>query len=230
MSNGSYIEYLYRNPPPGWKLEHPSTYHYFSFEAIDTRWWLQFGMSHWYYSIYASVSYVIAIFAIQWYMKDRPAFQLKTPLFLWNLCLGLYSIIGFCRYFPAFVSIFSKPNGFYNSICARSDLTIPFSYWTILFVGSKMVELGDTFFILLKKKKLMFLQWFHHLATMITTWILGKNLLEKENFNEFINFIFKNLVLFLVPYMEPVLRWYAFLNYGVHSLMYPYFALKVKCD
>lgn len=26
--------------------------------------------------------------------------------------------------------------------------------------------------------------------------------------------------------MEPVTRWYTVLNYGVHSLMYPYFALK----
>lgn len=26
--------------------------------------------------------------------------------------------------------------------------------------------------------------------------------------------------------MEPVTRWYVVLNYGVHSLMYPYFAVK----
>lgn len=26
--------------------------------------------------------------------------------------------------------------------------------------------------------------------------------------------------------MEPVTRWYTILNYGVHSLMYPYFAMK----
>lgn len=26
--------------------------------------------------------------------------------------------------------------------------------------------------------------------------------------------------------MEPIARWYAILNYGVHSLMYPYFAAR----
>ncbi|CAL8097171.1 unnamed protein product [Orchesella dallaii] len=37
--------------------------------------------------------------------------------------------------------------------------------------------------------------------------------------------------MFLFPpigmYVEPIGRWYAVMNYGVHSLMYPYFALKV---
>lgn len=29
------------------------------------------------------------------------------------------------------------------------------------------------------------------------------------------------------PHSEPILRWAGAMNYGVHSLMYPYFALKV---
>lgn len=29
------------------------------------------------------------------------------------------------------------------------------------------------------------------------------------------------------PYSEPILRWAGAMNYAVHSLMYPYFALKV---
>jgi len=31
---------------------------------------------------------------------------------------------------------------------------------------------------------------------------------------------------FSAPLAEPVGRWYAVLNYGVHSMMYPYFAIK----
>ncbi|XP_021964368.1 putative fatty acid elongation protein 3 [Folsomia candida] len=34
------------------------------------------------------------------------------------------------------------------------------------------------------------------------------------------------MVWILTPMLEPVSRYYCFMNYGVHSLMYPYFALK----
>lgn len=34
--------------------------------------------------------------------------------------------------------------------------------------------------------------------------------------------------LYIAPLMEPVQRWFVFMNTGVHSLMYPYFAFKVN--
>lgn len=34
------------------------------------------------------------------------------------------------------------------------------------------------------------------------------------------------LINFIAPFVEPIARWYTVLNYGVHALMYPYFALR----
>ncbi|CAL8097162.1 unnamed protein product [Orchesella dallaii] len=31
----------------------------------------------------------------------------------------------------------------------------------------------------------------------------------------------------VMPYSEPIFRWYGVMNYGIHAIMYPYFALKV---
>lgn len=174
MINSTYLEYLYKNPPFGWTGEHPSTYHYFKFEALDPFFWHDFVKSNYYYAIYASVAYVFTIFGLQCYMKDKQAFDLKRPLIVWNFGLGVFSIIGFARSFPGFISLLNKPNGFYNSICVRSDMTIPMAFWGLMFAFSKFVELGDTVFIVLRKKPLVFLQWYHHLATLCSVWILCK--------------------------------------------------------
>jgi hypothetical protein len=65
------------------------------------------------------------------------------------------------------------------------------AYWALLFILSKFIELGDTVFIVLRKRPLIFLQWYHHLITMVVAWIVG-------------------------PFLEPITRWYTIMNYGVH--------------
>ena len=38
-----------------------------------------------------AVAYLPCVFGLQHYMQSRPAFELKTPLLLWNLGLSLFS-------------------------------------------------------------------------------------------------------------------------------------------
>lgn len=190
MPNSTYLEHLYNTRPFGWQITEPTEMHYFSFEFLDPFWWHEFLKTRYYYAIYAAIAYMTIIFGLQSWMRNRAPFNLKTPLFLWNFGLGIFSIFGFFRYLPGFMIMMSQPNALYNSICVRRDLTVPVAYWSLMFAISKFVELGDTVFLLLRKKPLKFLQWYHHLVTMAVTWILGKYLYWKMilNFSDkFIN-------------------------------------------
>jgi len=199
MANASYMEGVLSSRPYGWDFT-DERFH-FKFEEVDHTYWHDLITSTWKLSIYAGVAYILVIFGIQWWMKDKDPYQLKWPLFWWNLGLGIFSIIGFSRTLPGFLDVFGKENGLYQSVCVKQYMDLPTVYWTILFAFSKFLELGDTIFIVLRKKPLIFLQWYHHVITMNVVWILA-------------------------PLVEPIGRWYTVLNFGVHSLMYPYFALR----
>ena len=72
--------------------------------------------------------------------------------------------------------------------------------WYYLFTFSKIVELGDTIFIVLRKQKLLTLHWVHHILTMNYTW----NMMYELPSNS---------------------RWLCSMNFTVHSVMYTYYAL-----
>ncbi|CAG7819710.1 unnamed protein product, partial [Allacma fusca] len=75
------------------------------------------------------------------------------------------------------------------------------SYWQFLFTLSKIAEFGDTVFLVLRKKKLIFLHWFHHATVLFFSWIV-----------------------FVTE--DPAVRRGGIINYSVHSVMYTYFALR----
>lgn len=74
-------------------------------------------------------------------------------------------------------------------------------FWTWLFVLSKLPELGDTIFIVLRKQPLIFLHWYHHITVLIYSWF---------SYTEYTSSA----------------RWFIVMNYCVHSVMYSYYALR----
>ena len=62
-------------------------------------------------------------------------------------------------------------------------------------------ELGDTIFIVLRKQKLIFLHWYHHITVLIYCWY---------SFSQ---------------YTAPA-RWFVVMNFIVHSIMYTYYAFR----
>ena len=73
--------------------------------------------------------------------------------------------------------------------------------WYILFALSKLPELGDTAFVILRKQPLILLHWSHHALTLVATW--------------------RGLAV-----TSPVGRYSIVLNLCVHALMYSYYALR----
>ena len=46
----------------------------------------------------------------------------------------------------------------------------PTGLWVMLFIFSKIPELIDTAFIVLRKKPLIFLHWYHHITVLLFCW------------------------------------------------------------
>ena len=134
-------------------------------------------------------------------MSTRKAFDLRKPLFLWNVGLAAFSIIGTLSVFPNVLDrIFSR--GFVNSCCRTDALRDPhIALWALLFAFSKVFELGDTFFIVLRKSELSFLHWYHHITVFVYTW-------------------------YGLAYGSAIGHWFSCMNFAVHSVMYTYYAVK----
>ena len=69
------------------------------FEKLETRFHYPSGVAwaqnYWGISVYASIFYVITIFTLQRWMRDRKPYNLRRWLFGWSLMLSLFSMLGF---------------------------------------------------------------------------------------------------------------------------------------
>lgn len=99
------------------QFDDPPKFLPYSFEVIDFVKWGHFMDSYWQLCIYVGLVYLVTIFGLKAYMADRKPFDLRRELFLWNLSLGLFSMIGLSRTIPGFLSILTAEDGFYKSIC-----------------------------------------------------------------------------------------------------------------
>uniref|UniRef100_A0A7S1NBE6 Elongation of fatty acids protein n=1 Tax=Eutreptiella gymnastica TaxID=73025 RepID=A0A7S1NBE6_9EUGL len=136
------------------------------------------------------------------YLKGPPALPLRLLWTLWNLFLSLFSWAGAIRTVPHMYDTLSA-HGFKYTVCTNpfdwySDG--PVGLWTGLFIFSKIPELVDTVFLVLQKKPVIFLHWFHHTTVLVYCW------------HAFLSAVGPGL-------------WFASMNYSVHSVMYLYYFL-----
>ncbi|KRT82357.1 hypothetical protein AMK59_4892 [Oryctes borbonicus] len=110
--------------------------------------------------------------------------------------------MGACRTVPEFLHILTH-HGLYHSVCIPSFIEQDrvSGFWTWMFVLSKLPELGDTIFIVLRKQPLIFLHWYHHITVLLYSWF---------SYTEY----------------TASARWFIVMNYCVHSVMYSYYALR----
>ncbi|OXA56605.1 putative fatty acid elongation protein 3 [Folsomia candida] len=157
---------------------------------------------HWQWSVYASGIYVGLVFGGQWLMRNREPFKLRRLLTIWNIFLAVFSAIAFLRSIPELLVSILGPNGsLHKSVCFLENHNPATSLWGLLFALSKIVEFGDTVFIVLRKQPLIFLHWYHHVTVCMFCWFAHGS-------------------------HDPTSRWFADMNLFVHSLMYTYYALR----
>lgn len=147
------------------------------------------------FAIVCLCGYIPFVFTLQALMQSRPPMKnLDGILRVWNATMSILSIIGFltnvshlrrCTFEESYTEM-GYSNGFTGFV-------------VMLFNLSKMPEMVDTVFIVLRKKSLLPLHWFHHLTVAVYCWST-----------------------ITVP--TPIGFWFSLMNMFVHGLMYSYFA------
>ena len=95
----------------------PNYSYVFKFENdFDTPAQREWMRENWQMCFYYVGAYMITIYAGQIYMQTRQRYELKTPLFLWNIFLASFSVWGASRTLPELFYVLNK-HGFHYSVC-----------------------------------------------------------------------------------------------------------------
>lgn len=170
-------------------------------KSIDSDDLVQFIKENFLISVWSSAVYIVVIFAGQWLMEKQERFGLSSALAVWSGMLAIFSVAGTVRMWPEIIHVL-RYEGLYRSACYCGYMEHPVTqFWTGLFILSKIIELGDTVFIVLRKQPLIFLHWYHHITVLLYTWY---SFTEKTANG----------------------RWFVCMNFAVHAVMYTYYALR----
>lgn len=102
-----------------WPYAEPPLYEPFwleKFDVVSCRDWME---KNWHWSVYICIAYVAIAGLGEQLMKTRPPFDLRYSLVVWNLCMALFSALGFIRCLPELLLVLKGPNGFHRSVCVR---------------------------------------------------------------------------------------------------------------
>ena len=151
----------------------------------------------------ASAIYVLLVLLGQHWMSKRPRYDLRNALRCWNVGLVVFSLCGVITTIPNLIYAVAI-NGFEETVCKYDVIKSNphFALWSLLYLLSKIVEFGDTAFVILRKSPLQFLHWYHHITVLLYTWYAAT--LHAHSIGYF----------------------FGAMNYSVHVVMYSYFAIK----
>jgi len=163
-----------------------------------------FYWQHHYIFLGAAVLYLPTIYLLSLWMRDRKAMELKWTLRVWNLIMCIFSVFGAVVTVPAMYRSFME-NGLSGMVCGLWCYQMPHHLsWVLLFNMSKIAEFFDTILLVLRKREVIFMHWYHHLITYCFCWYM----------NQWGHFYNCSGLLFCT------------MNYFVHSIMYAYYAAR----
>ncbi|KAK4523887.1 hypothetical protein GAYE_SCF00G1784 [Galdieria yellowstonensis] len=124
------------------------------------------------YPFVAVILYLLIIWALHRYMKDRPPLKLKRVTAFHNIVLCLLSLV-MCVGTIVELILRVKDLGFFSVVCDREHKAMRgrLLFWMYLFYCSKYYELFDTVIMVLKKRPLNFLHVYHHCVVMPLFWV-----------------------------------------------------------
>jgi elongation of very long chain fatty acids protein 6 len=158
-------------------------------------------MEHPMIPIAAVVLYGILILIGQRYFATRDRWDWRRSMAIWNFGLSLFSCIGFIRTAPKLLHNLTHYT-IEENVCFDPESHFgsgSTGLWVQWFILSKFPELIDTFFIVIHKKPLILLHWYHHISVLLYCWH---------------SYVTKS----------PTGILFCVMNYAVHAIMYFYYA------
>lgn len=146
---------------------------YFQYEkCFDSVFLLNWTSEHPMIPIVTVIIYAIAIYWGNNAMKKREPFNYRISMALWNLFLSVFSFGCMIRVFPHLLHNLAvgEPR---DLLCISPETTYGYGatgFWVTLFMLSKFAELFDTLFIIIHKKPLIFLHYYHHITVLLYSW------------------------------------------------------------
>ncbi|KAN0055420.1 hypothetical protein ACTA71_008531 [Dictyostelium dimigraforme] len=118
-----------------------------------------------------SVIYVLVIFALQAIMKNKKGMVLKGFSIIHNINLIILSFSMMSGVMYAAYQQYLE-QGAFSLVCEQTSQSVQgrIGFWIYIFYLSKYYELVDTVILALKKKPIIFLHIFHHMAMVPVTW------------------------------------------------------------
>jgi len=178
-------------------------YMYAPFEKnYDTNPGTEFTREHWALPLVAVTLYMAAIFFGKKYMASRERMDLRYKLAAWNCFLCLFSFAGALRTVPEVLYRLGSQE-LTSTICqdpSESWGVGATGLWVQLFIFSKFPELIDTYFIVARKRPLLFLHWYHHVTVLLYCWHSYATEASQA-------------------------LYFVAMNYSVHAIMYGYYCL-----
>ncbi|KAH9849748.1 elongase of fatty acids ELO [Lenzites betulinus] len=111
-------------------------------------------------------AYLVIIFSVQAWMKDRPAYRLQFLFRLHNAFLSSGSLLLVILMMEEVIPMYYQ-HGTFWALCHDDMWTSKLEFYYLINYYFKYIELIDTVFLALKKKPLAFLHVFHHSATAL---------------------------------------------------------------
>jgi hypothetical protein len=144
--------------PMNFNPDYMTVFEFEKFEEHES--WRQWMWDHWHWSIYASCIYMGIVFLGCAAMRNREPYKIRGLLTSWNILLTVFSMVGFLSSVPELtVAVMIEGGGFHKSVCTLENHNSATSLWGLLLALSKIIEFGDTAFIVLRKQPLIFLHW-----------------------------------------------------------------------
>ena len=147
-------------------------------------------------------AYLVMVFGGRAVMKSQDAISSKFFFRLWNIALAAFSIFGAYKVLPSFFAVLAGAP-YFDVVCGNPDdrwFKGDAGFWLLAFILSKFPELVDTLWLVIQKKPVIFLHWYHHVTVLLYCW------------HSWLHQIPAGMI-------------FCAINFSVHSVMYSYYAL-----